>query len=306
MPLYAIPFDPGMTPPTDDETDAFCRANDMACTSECPPSTPRAFHLQLVENIVEHLKKLEKETGVNGKIIAARVMTAPTSKSPSRIYYDLRAAYPDATVFLFSTPFTGTWVGASPELLLSRTQSHINTVSLAGTREATPADASPAPWDAKNRVEQQIVTDFITTTLREVGFNPECSAPYTRRAGNVEHICTDISAPLCADSSVVAPAGLSQLTRLLAPTPALSGYPRREAVEFINTHEHSPRYCYGGTIGYVTPDSARIYVNLRSGRLFSHKGSIALYAGGGITRDSVAEQEWEETCRKLTTLLPHI
>lgn len=306
MPLFTIPCDDTLPPLGDTDTDTICAANDRSCLWAAPESTPRDRHLQLVERIVSRLSEMKALSGIEGKIIATRVEVASTTRTPSAIYRVLTQAYPDATVFLFSTPRTGTWIGASPELLLSAASGLLSTVALAGTREATPAGCTPAAWDDKNRIEQQIVTDFITDSLRAAGLHPEAGHPYTRRAGRVEHICTEISAPFSSPGQESHSSDISPLIQLLSPTPALSGYPRHEAVEFITGHESTPRYCYGGTVGYIAPGDTRIYVNLRSGRFFDSGRRIALYAGGGITRHSIPSDEWEETCRKLTTLLPHI
>ncbi|MDE6805992.1 MAG: chorismate-binding protein, partial [Muribaculaceae bacterium] len=54
------------------------------------------------------------------------------------------------------------------------------------------------------------------------------------------------------------------------------------------------------------PDTADIYVNLRSGRVLPEGEGILLYAGGGITRDSIPEAEWMETERKLSTIMTHL
>ena len=135
------------------------------------------------------------------------------------------------------------------------------------------------------------MTDFITDLLRGHGYEVLTEGPFTRRAGRVEHICTAISALIHSK----APASPAELISELSPTPALSGYPRHEAI-----------ICYGGAVGYLSPDHVSAYVNLRSGRLLSHKSRIALYAGGGITRDSIPAAEWDETSRKLTNILPHI
>ena len=303
MPLYKIPYDPDMPPLTDTETDAICCDNDNCVEWAEPVSVSREEHIALVKGIVDHLKESDDKEETSCKIIATRVLIADTHKSAATIYHDLCVAYPDAAVFLFSTPYTGTWIGASPELLLDFTPDRLMTVALAGTREASVcARDAVREWDGKNIREQQIVTDFITDLLRGHGYEVLTEGPFTRRAGRVEHICTAISALIHSK----APASPAELISELSPTPALCGYPRHEAIEYIRSHERNPRHCYGGAVGYLSPDHVSAYVNLRSGRLLSHKSRIALYAGGGITRDSIPAAEWDETSRKLTTLLPHI
>ncbi|MDE5843407.1 MAG: chorismate-binding protein, partial [Muribaculaceae bacterium] len=199
----------------------------------------------------------------------------------------------------------------------------LHTLSMAGTRWA---DEESADWDEKNREEQGIVTDFITRTLRNAGLTSELYGPYTLNAGPVEHLATDIRASADKDT------GFGLISRL-SPTPALSGFPRSESIEFINRYENitlfqremesnmpegrdckeknsnvgdskkCTRQCYGGVIGYTLPtDDFYSFANLRSGRLYTPGNKIILYAGGGITLRSNPEKEWEETEHKLSTL----
>ncbi|MDE5902830.1 MAG: chorismate-binding protein [Muribaculaceae bacterium] len=312
-PIYGIPLKSESSLPYERLTDnrrinAICEANDSLCPPELS-STSRPTHLQLVEDIRTHLRRADDGSPeAHRKIVAARVSRHDMAGSPTQIYNRLCHEYPQACVFLFSTPLTGTWIGASPELLLNLSGSRVSTVALAGTRPAgTPAGT---PWDRKNIDEQKIVADFILSTLREEGLDPKISDTFTLRAGKVEHICNKIAAkipssgllrlrdPRREENAIL----INTLLRRLSPTPALSGFPQQEAVDYINAHEQNPRGYYGGIIGFNTPRSATAYVNLRSARLDAATHTAWLYAGGGITRDSVPEEEWEETCRKISTL----
>lgn len=312
-PLYGIPLKTESSLPGERLTDnrcinSICEANDSLCPPELI-STSRPTHLQLVEDIRFHLRRLEGDSPeTHRKIVAARVSRHDMAGSPTQIYNRLCHEYPQACVFLFSTPLTGTWIGASPELLLKVSGTGIRTVALAGTRPAgTPAGT---PWDRKNIDEQKIVADFILSTLREEGLEPAISDTFSLQAGKMEHICNKITAKLPQSGLPWlrdAPSKpndilVNTLLRRLSPTPALSGFPQREAVDYINSHEENPRGCYGGIVGFNSPRAATAYVNLRSARLDASSHNAWLYAGGGITRDSVPEEEWEETCRKISTL----
>lgn len=255
-------------------------------------STGRHAHGVMVTDAIHTLHKIKDTTGISGKIIVSRIKIVTANSQPIDIFHRLCKLYPDTFAFLFSTPVSGTWMGASPELLLDYDGNEIKTISLAGTRPAGVNDA----WDDKNSEEQQIVTDFITYTLRQSGFLISQSLPYTRNAGNIEHIATDITG-IAPDG----PTSIENLLKALAPTPALSGFPRKEAIDFISYIEPYPRHYYGGFAGVMTTDNKiRTFVNLRSGR-YDHTLGIALYAGGGITEKSIPDQEWAETKNKLNT-----
>ena len=305
--IFTIPADlsaPSSEIPSDEVLMQWIEANDRAyyaTHAEYAVSTPQSIHEQLVADTISYLRTLEHDHGSHTKIIASRIERTQTRKSMPQLFGSLAEAYPDACIFLFSTPLSGTWIGASPELLLQADASQLTTMSLAGTRLATDTtEYAPAEaWDDKNIAEQRIVTDFLIRTLSDKGLAPCPSPLMSRRAGSVEHLCTIIHAPLSQELSTAQRTGL---IHALSPTPALSGYPRREAVDFINAHESAPRRFYGGMVGISTPARLECYVNLRSAQKGSAQGGLTMYAGGGITTLSDPTAEWHETCRKLSTL----
>lgn len=304
--VKAIPRD--LTEMSPEQTDAAIAANDAEFARNHPipeSGTPRATHLDVVRRIRERVVELERLSGRHAKTIAARTAIAEGTPLPTEIFRRLCRRYPDACAFLFSTPFTGTWTGASPELLLDVDQEGFGSVALAGTR-ARSADGSPTEdWDAKNTEEQAIVTEFILDEMRAEGLNPNAKPPITRRAGPVEHLCTSIYAKSHNHGVPDLRSTGIRLLRRLSPTPALSGFPRKEAMEAIVREEGFEREYYGGFVGILSPPSGRLtaYVNLRSCRCDSIARRALLFAGGGITRASRPEEEWTETERKLSTLL---
>ena len=230
-----------------------------------------------------------KKTG--GKTVISRVVSDHTDLSPEEIFARLCAAYPAAAVCQWQAD-GGRWFAATPELLLHADAERLQTMSLAGTR---PANSTTADWSRKNKQEQQMVTDFILSTLRSLNLSPEAQVPCTLQAGPVEHICTRISAPRKdADPLTVAEA--------LSPTPAVAGLPREESLKRISRIEQHPRAYYAGFFGLLDAEESNFFVTLRCMKL-SPSGAVGIYVGGGITADSTPEAEWDETCNKAHTLL---
>ncbi len=259
-----------------------------------PTATPRDLYDQAIMAYITALKELEIN-GVEGKVVGARVLTTPPKAFRSEIYTSLERLYPAAYVFYLSTPETGTWIGASPELLLRRDGDRLYTVSLAGTRRA----GSTGEWDDKNRREQQMVTDFICDTLKKFGLSPECEPIDTQNAGPVEHLLTRISAEIPDGFDLVK---TQALVTALSPTPALCGLPREIARELIAQNEPFVRHLYGGCIGRIKSETDwSFFVNLRSALLSTR--ATWLFVGGGITALSDPVKEWEETELKSVTLL---
>ena len=95
---------------------------------------------------------------------------------------------------------------------------------------------------------------------------------------------------------------LGKFIKELHPSPSVAGLPKTEAIEFIQKLEHHKREYYTGFLGPVNLDSqTNLFVNLRCMKLSDT--SLILYAGAGITKDSDAELEWDETTQKLQAML---
>lgn len=241
-------------------------------------------------DLVERCRDMLRELGRPAKVVLARTKTVgiPAEKQLS-LFMTLLRERMDACVFLYSSPATGTWMGATPELLLSCRDNRIESVALAGTRKARKHQL---PWDDKNIEEQALVTSQICDDFIASDLHPCCEGPSSRRAGNVEHIITEIYARTPAEWREE---DTLRLADRLAPTPALAGFPREMALRFIDSNEKIRRLCYGGYIGLTDGIATRLYVNLRSAILDPAAGEARLYAGGGITAMSDPDEEVSET-----------
>lgn len=184
--------------------------------------------------------------------------------------------YPNMMVTLSSTPFSGTWLGSTPEVLLSgfstketepepsagpssagvsdaaaagdqpahahHTEWH--TMALAGTMPLNNGAIPPlSDWSDKNRHEQAIVTQFLANTLIPWVSELQLKGPYSAQAGNLVHLKTDVKFKLEND------ANLPQVLNQLHPTPAVCGMPKHTAYEVIRQAENYDRSYYAGAIG---------------------------------------------------------
>ena len=205
----------------------------------------------------------------------------------------LKEAYPDAFVYIFNIPDKGCWIGASPEILLRKTENTIETVALAGTKQADEAGHNILEWGEKEIEEQAIIQRFIETILMSNGLPFKKSKRETVRAGNVSHLKSNYSLEnLRID--------VDRLAGLLHPGPAICGFPQDAAFEYIKQTEVHDRKYYCGYLGPVNLDDTSLFINLRCMEVFANYGG--LYVGGGITEDSEPKSEWEETEMKARTL----
>ncbi|MFT5821912.1 MAG: isochorismate synthase [Crocinitomix sp.] len=223
------------------------------------------------------------------KVILSRTKTVFTEHDALTIFDLLNKHYPNTLNYVISNAELGTWIGATPELLLSVEDLHLKTMSLAGTKMPNET------WSEKEFEEQQLVTDTILKGLRHIQCkNILIDGPKNIQAGKIEHLLTSIKAEL--NQKIDWSAVLMQLH----PTPAVCGIPTEEARKFIPTLESYDREFYTGFIGILSKNKKDFYVNLRCMQLFDK--SAKLYIGGGITAQSNGEAEWNETERKAETL----
>ena len=249
----------------------------------------RGAHLKRVG---EGLKAIHR--GDLEKVVLARALEVPLQADPFRVFETLMTYHPGAFCYLWYHPDTAMWMGATPELLLSYSGDTARTVSLAGTLPAT--GGQPPDWGDKEIHEQQVVTDYICSRIRQQGLEPLTGSAEPVRAGSLWHLKTQVS--------IRAGAGqLGALLRALHPTPAVCGFPLHEAQAFIASHEAFDREYYTGFLGESGLEQNGVFeffVNLRCMKIC--EGIATLYAGGGITGASDPAREWEETRQKIGTV----
>ncbi len=207
--------------------------------------------------------------------------------------------YPTAFNYCFSHPKVGTWIGATPEQFLKMDRNALKTVALAGTQLATKTKT--VIWNPKEKIEQQLVTDFIVENLQDLVKEVTLSSPYSFKAGNLWHIKTDIAAVLKSKKF------LKNVIKALHPTSAVCGLPKQVAKDFILANEGFNREYYAGFLGELNIDLATfktqqtdLFVNLRCMKVLSDK--VQLFIGCGITIDSNPEAEYNETVNKSMTM----
>lgn len=242
-------------------------------------------HMLLVQKGVDYIKTKEAK-----KIVLSRKETLQYGDlNVLNTFKKMLKIYKNAFVYLWFHPEIGLWMGATPEKLLTIFEGNFKTMALAGTQKYN--GTTNVSWQRKEKMEQQYVTGFILENLKESVEKLEVTEPYTVQAGSLVHIRTDISGKLKLANS------LEKLINALHPTPAVCGLPKVVAKAFILQNENYDRSYYSGYLGELNlHGSTSLYVNLRCVQL--ENNLVSIYVGGGITADSIPENEWEETVSK--------
>lgn len=256
-----------------------------------PDPVGREIHINLVGEAIKAI-----QTDTLRKVVVSRRFSVPWASELLTTAYGMMQGYPNAFTYLFHHHAVGTWMGATPEVLLKYADGLGETVALAGTRSEDPSTPGNE-WTSKERYEQGVVTDFIIEQIRAMKLKSRIGTLRNVRAGKLWHLGTTLQTAL-----PMARAG--ELLRELHPTPAVCGLPRDKAHTFIRDFENYDREYYTGFLGEIgleVPGSFSTYVNLRCAQI--RNGRAYIYVGGGITADSEAVLEWEEIQQKSTTVL---
>ncbi|MBX2963549.1 MAG: chorismate-binding protein [Cyclobacteriaceae bacterium] len=253
---------------------------------------------ELVQHSIRYI-----EHGHAEKIVPSRIKAVPLPSSfdVAETFIHLERNYSNALVSFVYTPKHGAWLGASPEILVSVEKNTFRTIALAGTQAyQTGINLKQVAWTQKEIEEQAMVSRYIINCFKKIRLREfEEHGPKTVIAGNLMHLKTDFSVDMKATNF---PQLGSVMLRLLHPTSAVCGTPLESARKFLQEHEGYAREFYTGFLGPVNlNESSHLFVNLRCMQLFADKAW--LYAGAGVTADSIPVKEWEETEIKMNTLL---
>ncbi|GJM30685.1 MAG: hypothetical protein DHS20C17_33200 [Cyclobacteriaceae bacterium] len=258
---------------------------------------------------LEYINMVQKallalQNGIFQKVVPAalRKVNLGASFSCLNIFEKLCMSYTGAFVSLVSTPELGAWLGASPEALIEVNRDNIfSTVAVAGTqayKEEIPLQE--VAWRQKEIEEQALVSRYIINCFKQIRLREfEELGPKTVVAGNLLHLKTTYSVDM-RDTNF--PLLGSVMLDLLHPTSAVCGMPKVPSQEFLKENENFNRELFSGYLGPVGIESeTHLFVNLRCMKIQS--GEALLYAGAGVTEDSIPEKEWFETQLKCDTLL---
>lgn len=245
-------------------------------------------------------------SGQLNKIVPARLKKKPLTENFDLIHSlnSLIGSYPNAFINFFHIPELGSWLGASPEILIQTKGNEFYTMSLAGTQKAKGDNPlKNAAWTQKEIEEQALVSRYIVDCFKKIRLREyDEQGPKTVIAGNLLHLRSDFRVDMKATNF---PQLGSVMLKLLHPTSAVCGMPRNKAFEFLREYEKLDRSLFAGFIGPVNvEEETSIYVNLRTARLTDKEAF--LYAGAGVTEDSIPEKEWEETEMKCEIIGKHL
>ncbi|PRR96605.1 isochorismate synthase [Bacillus atrophaeus] len=243
-------------------------------------TSPKPIH---IESLLHHLA----QHNTNGYTFAADVSKQETDSA------DLGAS-----------PSRRTLIGASPELLVSRSGTRVVSNPLAGSRPRSkdPVEdqrrAAELLSSAKDLHEHEVVADAVAAALRPFCRTLDVPAePSLVQTETMWHLSSEIRGEL-SDPSTSA----LDLAIALHPTPAVCGTPTDSAREAIKEIEPFDRGFFTGMVGWCDSEGDGDWVvTIRCAEAEDY--ALRLFAGAGVVKGSKAEDELAETSAKFRTML---
>jgi anthranilate synthase component 1 len=196
-------------------------------------------------------------------------------------------------------------VSSSPERLVRRSGSRLDTRPIAGTRprsddpEAVQKTREDLLNNPKERAEHIMLIDLERNDLGRV-----CNGGTVRvdeymvveNYSHVHHIVSNVTGEARDDLTP------GELIRAVFPGGTITGCPKVRCMEIIHELEQRPRGAYTGSMGYLNLNGD-CDLNILIRTITMQAGKVKLAAGSGVVADSDPMHELNETRAKAKGLL---
>ena len=211
-----------------------------------------------------------------------------------QILHKLRLSQANACRYLWKRNKENMIFGASPEKLFSLKEKVLQLEAIAGT-EKIGFDMDTFLRSDKNLREHNFVINYLIENLKFLNIrNYKKEEIKVKEFGNIAHLCTLISAEVNKICPFV-------LLEKLHPSPAVCGFPKEKALDYLDSLENFDRGNYASPFGWVDVEgNADFRVALRGAKIV--KSDIEFIAGSGLVKGSISEKEIDEIKLKLASL----
>ncbi|QST01041.1 isochorismate synthase DhbC [Pontibacillus sp. ALD_SL1] len=197
-----------------------------------------------------------------------------------------------------------TLIGASPELLVSKSGSVVTANPLAGSRPRSedPVEderrAAELLQSSKDLHEHAVVVEAVKEAIEPLCKELDVpSEPSLIKTEAMWHLSTEINGVVGEEDT-----SSLDLAEALHPTPAVCGHPTEKAREAIQTIEPFDRKFFTGMVGWCDEQGdGEWIVTIRCAEVTDQ--AIKLFAGAGVVAGSKPEEELAETGAKFQTML---
>lgn len=252
------------------------------------------------QKLVSHALN-EISSGRFKKVVMARetTFTSKNNLDPIAILSKLLDYASNSYAFCFNPEPGRAFIGISPECLFKVISTYLETEALAGTTSRNGIDKEIKTSllnNSKELHEHSLVVDALKENLSPLtNYLQYDESPLIFELPNLYHLHTRFRGVLKANVN------FAHLLEILHPTPAIGGYPKDPAINWLKTNEPIDRGIYSGPVGWVSYDSAEFCVGIRSALI--QRNELSLYAGAGIVQGSTPYGEWNELEQKIKSFI---
>ena len=253
-------------------------------------------------NLKQIIKKgiqLVEEGNLEKIVLASRVKIEFKNKlNLINILKKLKNNQPNTCRYVWKRNSKDIIFGASPEKLFSFSKPVLILEAIAGTLSS---DLNPDSLleSSKDIKEHNYVIEHLIKCLEVLKINN-----YTKSSlkvtsfGDISHLQTLVYSKI----HKICP---FDLLRVLHPSPAVCGSPKKEAINWINTLESFSRGNYASPIGWVDSEgNSEFRVAIRGARYIDQ--NLEFTAGSGLVKGSIYNKEIEEIQLKFKSLVKQI
>tara|TARA_B100000945_G_scaffold160226_1_gene128662 strand:- start:368 stop:1582 length:1215 start_codon:yes stop_codon:yes gene_type:complete len=240
------------------------------------------------------------DDGILEKIVlASRVKVELKDKlNFIQILKKLKTNQPNTCRYLWKRNSKDIIFGSSPEKLFSFRKPNLILEAIAGTvsNDLFPDLLLESSKDLK---EHNYVIEYLIECLEVLKIkNYTKSVLKVTSFGDISHLQTLIYSKI----DNICP---FDLLRILHPSPAVCGSPKKEAMNWINTLESFSRENYASPMGWVDSEgNAEFRVAIRGARYIDQ--NLEFTAGSGIVKGSISNKEIDEIQLKFKSLVKQI
>ncbi len=230
------------------------------------------------------------------QVVLARRWRLPVDLEPLAVYRALRTVNPSPYMVLFETPAVSL-VGASPEMLVRKKGTRLETRPIAGTRPRSSDAAVDRRLacelleDPKERAEHVMLVDLGRNDLGRIGRPGSVRTPsfmQIERYSHVMHLVSGVEAEIAPEWTAI------DALQACFPAGTVTGAPKIRAMQIIDELEPEARGPYAGAVGYLSYNGDMdTCITIRT--LVLRPGEVSITAGAGIVADSDPDREVEET-----------
>jgi anthranilate synthase component 1 len=239
------------------------------------------------------------------QIIASNGFRRRVKEKDGLAYYKvLREIEPTTHLFYLDFGEKGQVIGASPEILGSKSGKTVNYAPIAGTRyrgkteDEEQAIEAELINDPKENAEHDMLVDMGRNDLGKIcqpGTIKISREKFIKKYANVMHLVSELEGEIQENFDAI------DFFESIFPIGTLTGAPKIRAIELIYQYEKSRRNLYGGSVGYFSHnDNMEHCIAIRS--FFLKEDEITFRVGAGIVQDSENKKEWLEIHNKAKTL----